>query len=62
MSLLQFRRTINHYGKTNYVNIPPVLVEMLKAEKSTEVFVEDDLEHDCVIVRFIRGDEQNEHN
>jgi hypothetical protein len=61
MSLLKFRRVINHYGKTNYVNIPPVLVEMMKAEKAREVFVEDDLEHDCVIVRFIKGDEQNEH-
>lgn len=57
MGLLKFRRRINHYGKTNYVNIPPVLVEMLKAEGSREVFVEDDIENNCVIVRFIKSGE-----
>lgn len=54
MSLLKFRRKINHYGYTNYVNIPPVLVELMRAEKATEVWIEDDIEHDCIVVRFIK--------
>jgi antitoxin component of MazEF toxin-antitoxin module len=58
MSLLKFRRKINHYGKTNYVNIPPTLVELLKAEGSKEVFVEDDIENARVIVTFIKEDRE----
>lgn len=58
MSLLKFRRTINHYGRTNYVNVPPVLIELMKAQDSKEVWIEDDLENDCIRIRFIKEGKQ----
>lgn len=62
MSLLNFKRKINHYGQTNYVNIPPVLLEMLKAKDAKEVIVSDDLENDCIRIKIVREGENERSN
>ena len=54
MSLLSFRRKINHYGQTNYVNIPPVILELLKARDAKEVIVSDDIENDGIRIKIVR--------
>ncbi len=53
MGQLEFRRKIMHQGGTNYVNVPPVMLDLLKARNVTEVIVSD-LDKDRIEIRLVR--------